>query len=296
MRLALSLVVASLALAASLWPPSLSAGDSWFDTDPAWSPDGARIAFISSRTGGGDLYLINADGSGRRRLTYTAAREFTRPAWSPDGRGIAFVRTEGNTDSLYTTRSDGGGQRRLYRGCQVYRPAWSPDGTRIAFDGGCRQYASIYVVDVGTGRGRRLTSSTFDQAANNGAFDEYPTWSPDGRLIAFDRFRESHGDVLYFGIVVMLSDGSHQHELGSSDNAHPAWSPDGRSIAVKGSGILLIDIAGRTLRRLTAQDDDNPAWAANGKKIIFDRRIATGVRKLFIVRATGGPAAQFDAH
>jgi Tol biopolymer transport system component len=54
--------------------------------------------------------------------------------------------------------------------------------------------------------------------------------------------------------------------------------------------------AGHTLKRLTAGDDEHPAWAPNGKKIIFDRNIGKGVRKLFTVNATGGPAEQFGSH
>jgi Tol biopolymer transport system component len=296
MRSAPLFLVASLVLAASLWPVPLWAGSPSSDTAPAWSPDGTRAVFISYRTGHGDLYLVNADGSGRRRLTYTAAAEFDRPTWSPDGHRIAFVRAEGNTEAIYTTRPDGGGQRRLYRSCYVGAPAWSPDGTRIAFEGGCPPYASIYAVDVGTGRARRLTPSTYDDSTSTGTEDGYPTWSPDSKMIAFDRLRRSHADVSYLGIALMLSDGSHQHELGSSDETQPAWSPDGRRIAVERSGILLINTAGHTLKRLTAGDDEHPAWAPNGKKIIFDRNIGKGVRKLFTVNATGGPAEQFGSH
>jgi Tol biopolymer transport system component len=95
-------------------------------------------------------------------------------------------------------------------------------------------------VDVATGRARRLTPSTYNDGTSTGTEDADPTWSPDGKMIAFDRLRRSHADVLYLGIAVMQSDGSHQHELGSSDETQPAWSPDGRRIAVEGSsGILL---------------------------------------------------------
>src|SRR6478609_4815846 len=60
------------------------------DLDPAFSPDGSKIAFDSTRTGGGDIYVMNADGSGAVRLT-TASTEDSQPAWSPDGNRIAFT-------------------------------------------------------------------------------------------------------------------------------------------------------------------------------------------------------------
>jgi Tol biopolymer transport system component len=111
-----------------------------------WSPDGTRIAFARkpdwcSDRGGtrpcagshSDIYVMNADGSGTRKLTHNA-RQNAEPAWSPDGRRIAFVsRRDGNAE-IYVMNADGSGKRNLTRNpAKDVRPSWSPDGQKIAF-------------------------------------------------------------------------------------------------------------------------------------------------------------------
>src|SRR5580765_4216813 len=103
---------------------------------PVWSPDGRRIAFLSRRDGGKEIYVVNADGSGQRRLTgdarfpaYTGAK--STPTWSPNGRQILFEGGPGAYRPVYVVNADGSGQRRLARNGSS--PAWSPDGRTIAF-------------------------------------------------------------------------------------------------------------------------------------------------------------------
>jgi hypothetical protein len=79
---------------------------------PAWSPDGRKIAFVSERDRNYGIYVMNADGSGQRRLTGNADPNAGQ-AWSPDGRKIAFLRPGGRTSELYVMNADGSGQRRL---------------------------------------------------------------------------------------------------------------------------------------------------------------------------------------
>ena len=102
-------------------------------SDPAWSPDGAKLAFA----GDSGIFLMNADGTGAVQLT-TGGME---PSWSPDGSRIAFVMLQwdstGNDPGLYpriaVVNTDGSGFARLSDGPYDDSPAWSPDGTRIAF-------------------------------------------------------------------------------------------------------------------------------------------------------------------
>ena len=100
---------------------------------PAWSPDGRTIVFVSWRDGNGEVYAMDADGSGPRNLTQNPAKD-VRPAWSPDGRRIAFVsRRDGNSE-IYVMNADGSGKRNLTRDrASDDYPTWSPDGRRIAF-------------------------------------------------------------------------------------------------------------------------------------------------------------------
>ena len=80
--------------------------------DPAWSPDGRKIAFLNGRDGNSEVYVMNANGSGQRNLTRNPGND-ADPAWSPDGRKIAFVSNRDGNDEIYVMNADGSGQRRL---------------------------------------------------------------------------------------------------------------------------------------------------------------------------------------
>jgi Tol biopolymer transport system component len=127
------------------------------DTEPNFSPDGRTIAFESLRDGDGEIYVVNADGSGQRRLTHNPARDFA-PAWSPDGRRIAFVRDRGRgrtqRPEVYVMNADGSRQLRLVR--RGRQPLWSPDGRRLAFTRG-QSGGSVYVVNVDGSEERNVT-------------------------------------------------------------------------------------------------------------------------------------------
>ena len=101
---------------------------------PAWSRDGRTIVFVSWRDGNGEVYAMDADGSGPRNLTQHPAKDF-RPAWSPNGRRIAFVsRRDGNAE-VYVMNADGSGKRNLTRdrASDDDYPTWSRDGRKLAF-------------------------------------------------------------------------------------------------------------------------------------------------------------------
>lgn len=102
------------------------------DVSPAWSPDGAQVAFVSERSGGPQIYAMNADGSGARRVTFSGAHN-TDPAWSPLGDRIAFVGRDGGFN-VFTVGADGSGMDRITQGQGDNEdPCWSPDGDYLAF-------------------------------------------------------------------------------------------------------------------------------------------------------------------
>ncbi|MGB9873274.1 MAG: hypothetical protein ACPLYD_16655 [Anaerolineae bacterium] len=108
-----------------------------YATQPAWSPDGRRIAFVAPGIGPEhrpDVFIINADGSNLFNLTNHPSNDY-QPVWSPDGRHIAFVSTRLGYQNIYTIGVDGNNVTQIFYGSTegAYHPTWSPDGSRIAF-------------------------------------------------------------------------------------------------------------------------------------------------------------------
>jgi Tol biopolymer transport system component len=222
-----------------------------FQGEPAWSPDGSRIAFTSNRTGRSGIYVMHADGSRTRRLTISEDGD-VRPSWSPDGQQIVFARS--GRGRLYVIDADGRHLRALTRdvGLADSDPAWSPDGTTIAF---VRRpvgngLAAIYLIGS-DGHGLcRLTP--FARSVYG------PAWSPDGSKIAYTS-REGTG----FAIAVVDADGTGRRTLTREWlDFTPAWSADGSKIVFAREATLYeMNADGSGLRRLTRGTiDDSPAW------------------------------------
>jgi TolB protein len=226
----------------------------FFATEPAWSPDGSLIAFVSKRDGVSHVYVMDADGSGVRRLT-DARAEDGGPTWSPDGRRIAFAR-EG---ALFVVASAGGPARRLGRAFagRVDGPAWSPDGNSIAFDyrPDGSSFQEIWVVDADGRHPRRLTRLR--------ALSGLPSWSPDGRRLAFQsNLRGGHSEIYS---IALGGSGLRRETRSSIDTIQPAWSPDGKEIAFSRDGAIWTVDRGGHERKLTSGDNDSaPVWRPAG--------------------------------
>ena len=124
-------------------------------SDPVWSPDGRKIAFVrlNKRLG---VYVVNADGSGMRNLTpKPMGAAYAAPAWSPDGRKIAFASERDGNSEIYLMNADGSGQRSLTRDLAYDGdPAWSPDGRKITFVSNRDGRYAVYVMNA-DGSGQR---------------------------------------------------------------------------------------------------------------------------------------------
>jgi Tol biopolymer transport system component/uncharacterized protein YjdB len=159
-----------------------------YDGDPAWSPSGDRIAYrrIEPGTGRGDVWVMNADGSDKVKLTgdLPATESSGPPAWSPDASRIAFITTSytagGSASTLWIMNADGSGKHSLVVNATAgdRDPTWSPDGSRIAFVRSYRDDTDIMIVAVATGEVVRMALPGQQEA---------PAWSPDGRHIAYWR-------------------------------------------------------------------------------------------------------------
>jgi uncharacterized protein (DUF885 family)/WD40 repeat protein len=141
------------------------------NTSPDWSPDGARIAFDSTRDGDYEIYVINVDGSHPVNLTLHPAND-TSPTWSPDGSKIAFVSDRDGNEEIYVMNADGSNPTRLtFREGYDKAPAWSPDGRYIVF------YASPEAHNTEVYR-MRSDGSEQVRLTDHADFDGFPVWQP----------------------------------------------------------------------------------------------------------------------
>ncbi len=206
-----------------LWKANLSTGKTTafsgrgdLNTGASYSPDGSKIAFTQSHDGNPEIYVINTDGSGLKRLTRSEGID-TSPVWSPDGKRIAFVSDRHGNPQIFVMDADGGNVERLTRqGNYNQTPAWSPRGDEIAFTARDERIVfDIFVVDVATKEIRRITQ---DQGQN-----EHPVWSPNGRMLMFSSDRRGKRSLW-----VSSSDGSVQRPIANGDGSEatdPAWGP-----------------------------------------------------------------------
>jgi TolB protein len=182
-----------------------------------YSPDGRRIAFCLTEGGNTDVWVMNADGGGARRLTREAAIDVS-PFWSPDGKQIAFASDRAGTPQLYAMNADGTQVRRItFQGNYNQTPAWSPRGDAIAFTARDeRKVFDIFSVAPDTGIISRITQ---DQGRTN----EEPSFAPNGRLLVFRTDRNGSGQL-----VVSDPKGNHQTVIltaNGGDLVDPAWGP-----------------------------------------------------------------------
>jgi Tol biopolymer transport system component len=223
----------------------------FFQVDPAWSPNGASIAFASKRSGTFEIYVMRADGSGTRRLTTTRTDDL-HPTWSPDGKRIAF----GSGDRIYVINADGSAPHAVSSGrlADDAAPAWSPDGRWIAFVRRQRGDVEreIWLMRPDGSGARRLTS-LHGSSIN-------PAWSPDSTRIVF---ASNIVGSLYNMYIVALSDSRIRRLTRSGPDAiEPAWSPDGSSIAFSQDGaITTVDLRGKTTTLTgSSNNDSSPVW------------------------------------
>jgi Tol biopolymer transport system component len=228
----------------------------FFQTEPAWSPDGTRIAFTSKREGNVDIYVMDASGDGTTRLTSTNEDE-SSPSWSPDGRRIVFSR--GQSGDLFVIRADGSSVEPLLTDASDDRqPEWAPDGSWIAFT---RREPGAPARELWL---LRPDGSAAKQLTSLDSVIDGPTWSPDSRRIAF----ATDNQARQFDIYTIAADGSGSRRFTASDEEsfEPAWSPDGSTIVWSEGGSILskqftIEGAGEN-EELTEPDgnDSSPAW------------------------------------
>ena len=190
------------------------------DRSPRWSPDGTKIAFASSRSGGSKMFVMSTDGSDQRQLTFTSARDRTS-AWSADGTQILYDKEFLEIYAINADRS--GGERKLADGLF---PGTSPYGDKLAFTASA---VGLITIRLDGSSRFQLTRGDADWSAN---------WSPGGTDLIFTRpVTEADRDIFRvhangLGVVQLTSTPS-RVEVG------PVWSPDGTKIAFLGCSLPL---------------------------------------------------------
>ena len=246
--------------------------DTAWNLDPAWSPDGRRIAYQSTRDGRDNVYVMDVESGAVRRLT--DGRGFSGyPSWSPDGSWIAFDSSRDGIEAppnppgyyrtIYLIRPDGTGLRRLLTFNDVSSgPAWSPRGHQIAFQSVRAGRFDLYVV---SDDGSRLEQLTHHEGTVGSA--TWPRWSADGARIVFSETipPAGHGEVFWMGL-----DAARPVQVTDDPRAQwdgwPDWSPDMRWIVFTRAGdshqLFAIHPDGTGLVQLTndAGDKDLPRW------------------------------------
>lgn len=214
--------------------------DSADDAFPTFSPDGRSIAFSSTRTGSWQIYTMDADGRNVVQVT-SGLMQAVHPSFSPDGRKLVYSAMGGRSAQweLWTVEL-GTGEKRMI-GYGLF-PSWSPDKSvsRIAFQrprqrGG--RWFSLWTMDLIDGEGRRVT----EIAASTNAAIVSPSWSPEGKRLAFttivdptrDGTKKAQQDVW-----TINADGSNRKRLtdGSGSNLTPFWAVDNRIYFVSDRG------------------------------------------------------------
>jgi len=246
---------------------------------PRWSPDGNYLSFLAPDQGGSgaaQIWLIRMAGGEAEQLTRLPAGA-SNPTWSPDGKLIAFlsydqtiVRPDAGADAPRIEERNG----RVYATdvkvidqLRYRSAAYAPKD----------EQRHIYVVSVSSGQTRQITRGD--------CHDSSPSWSPDGKRIAFasSRGRDSDWDIVSDIWIAEVSGGSPKRftslEGGASD---PVWSPEGKHLAytgvlepgvpVKGYRVLVRPLSGGRHTSLTEDLDEVPyglCWSADGSAVYF---------------------------
>jgi TolB protein len=261
------------------------------DAYPSWSPDGSKIVFQSTRAGDeNQLFIMNADGSGVKQLTFTEAGNLT-PSFSPDGTKIAFQSERDGNREIYVMNADGTNQTRLTdEETEDSHPKWSSDGKYIIFDSVRANpglgMENIFIMNADGSSVERLTERE--------EVDSYSSLSPDGTKVLFRRITPTGGNTesgRNSEVFIMDRDGSNLKNLTNHPDfdGYPSWSADGVWILFASNrggssfdefNIYLLRPDGTDLRKLTETIPGvlqaRQVVSADGTKIVFNRDFPDG--------------------
>lgn len=235
-----------------------------------------RIIYVSQdKAGRRDLFMMDYDGFGPRRVTSDPIlRTTTTPNWSPDRRSVVYTTWRRNNQEIVWLELGKGNRRILVPPEETLNmtPAVSPDGRLLAYasarDSATKSHSDIFVMNLKTDMKKQLT--------DHAKADLSPTWSPNGRELAFTSDRQGG-----LQIYIMRADGKKVRRLTFDGryNAAPDWSPLGDWIAYvcripnKGFKLCRISPDGKRRFQITSgpsgEMDESPSWAPDGRHLVF---------------------------
>ena len=216
--------------------------DSADDAYPSFSPDGRQIAFCSTRAGNWQIFVMDADGKNVTQVT-TGPMQAIHPSWAPDGSRLVYCCLGGKSNQweLWTVELQTSEKRMIGYGLF---PTWSPsrDADHIAFQRprqrGSRWF-SLWTLDLVNGEARRVT----EVAVSSNAAILSPSWSPDGRRLAFATVMEPNQELGPHAkgrtdIWVVNVDGTDRQRItdGTGANLMPFWGADNRVYFISDRG------------------------------------------------------------
>ncbi len=227
------------------------------DAAPAWSPDGSRLVFASTRSGSWDLFVLRLADGFVAQLTTGPASEFD-PAWSPDGATIAYESTFGATREIKVVGQTGAGVRGVPSTTTGFSadPAWSSADDDLVFQsirgGSFDLFQTTLAGDL---------SGVTAQPAE----DFHPATSPDGSTIAFERATAGNYDL---HLLDRATGGVRKLTGAKAEDAEPSWSPDGTRLAFTSTrpgdyDVYVLDLlTGQPVNvtRAPKSDDTSPVW------------------------------------
>lgn len=222
---------------------------------PRFSPDGARVLYVSFEDRKPVVYVQSLQDGGRRKVAAFKGSN-SAPAWAPDGRRLAVVLTRDEASQIYLINLDGSGLTRLTRSGNIdTEPVFSPDGKTLYFTSDRGGSAQIYQMPAGGGEARRVSFS--------GSYNVSPAVSPDGRYLAYISRDEGRFRV----VLHELASGQIRVLTDTARDESPSFAPNGQAVLYAtvqgGRGILgAVSVDGKTRARLSESGVDarEPAW------------------------------------
>lgn len=240
----------------------------------SWTPDN-KIVYVSTLSGNQDIWIMDADGSNQKQLTFDGRSDFD-PSVSPDGRYVAFASERSGNTEIWRMDIDGGNAKQLTTGSTgKFLPGYSPDGRWVIYTSNDTRQMNLWKVPASGGKPTQLTHKT----------SAWPSVSPDGKFIACWHINEQTRSL---GLAVIPADGGdpvEMFDISPTVNtwAEIRWAPDGRGLtyvdAPNGVGNIWVQpLDGGRPKRLTDFKGERVFrfdWSRDGKQLACSRGIET---------------------